>query len=403
MNAAGKVFSKTTFGMIEMFSGLKKSSLRKAISVCEAVSNGDFEARITNITETGEAGELMHAINLLIDRTDAYLRESKACLDYVSRNQHFRLIAEKGMVGSFKAAAHSINAATGAIKEKHDGFCELAAHFETRLKDVVESVSYSVSDLNTMSTNVADACGKASEQSLVVASGAEEASVNMQSVAASTEELTSSIAEINRQVVSAADIATGAVAKSQAMSREIDSLSGMSTKIGEVVQLINDIAAQTNLLALNATIEAARAGEMGRGFAIVAQEVKTLAGQTANATEEINMQISSLQEITSNAVEANAQINEAIERVSEISTAIASAVEQQTTATGEIAHNIEEAAAGAADVSSSIVGVQSATEGTRKISERVVVAAGNLHEQEAGLQQLRNEMNAFLAAATKVG
>ncbi|MBD1545308.1 methyl-accepting chemotaxis protein [Roseibium aggregatum] len=386
-----------------MFSGLKKSSLRKATAVCKAVANGDFEARITNITETGEAAELMHAINLLIDRTDAYLRESKACLDYVSRNQHFRLIAEKGMVGSFQAAARSINTATFKIKEKHDGFCKVAADFEHQLKDVVDAVSHSVSDLNIVSKNVADSSSQVSEQSLVVAAGAEEASANMQSVAASTEELTGSIAEINRQVMSAAEIAAGAVTKSQAMSKEIDSLSSMSMKIGEVVQLINDIAAQTNLLALNATIEAARAGEMGKGFAIVAQEVKALASQTAGATEEINMQISGLQEVTSKAVGANAEISEAIERVSEISTAIASAVEQQTTATGEIAQNVEEAANGATDVTQSVVGIQTASAGTREISARVVEAAGSLHDQEAHLQKLRDEMNAFLATATKVG
>lgn len=386
-----------------MFSGLKKASLRKAIGVCKAVANGDFEARITNITETGEAAELMHAINLLIDRTDAYLRESKACLDYVSRNQHFRLIAEKGMVGSFQDAARSINTATWAIKEKHEGFCRIAEDFEHQLKDVVSSVSESVTDLNTVSANVANACSQTNEQSLVVAAGAEEASANMQSVAASTEELTSSIAEINRQVVSAADIAASAVTKSQAMNREIDSLSNMSAKIGEVVQLINDIAAQTNLLALNATIEAARAGEMGKGFAIVAQEVKALAGQTANATEEINTQISGLHDITTNAVNANAEISEAIERVSDISSAIASAVEQQTSATGEIAHNVEEAATGAKDVTKSIIGVQSATEETKQLSNRVVGAAGNLKIQENSLQKLRDGMNEFLATATKVG
>ncbi|WP_428669785.1 methyl-accepting chemotaxis protein, partial [Roseibium sp.] len=154
---------------------------------------------------------------------------------------------------------------------------------------------------------------------------------------------------------------------------------------------------------LNATIEAARAGEMGKGFAIVAQEVKALAGQTASATEEINAQISGLQEATSKAVDANAEISEAIESVSEISAAIASAVEQQAAATGEIAHNVEEAATGASDVTRSISGVQEATTQTKQVSQRVVTAAGQLHEQEADLQRLRNEMIEFLATATKVG
>ncbi|WP_415715675.1 methyl-accepting chemotaxis protein [Roseibium sp.] len=386
-----------------MISNLSKKSLNKAITVCEAVANGDFEARITNISEKGDAARLMHAINMLIDRTDAYLRESKACLEYVSRNQHFRLIAEKGMLGSFRDSAISINKATWAIKNKHDGFCSLASDFESKLKDVVETVTESVNDLNVMSSNVADACTKTSEQSLVVASGAEEAATNMQSVAASTEELTSSISEINRQVVSAAETANHAVEKSRTMSIEINSLSQTSSKIGEVVQLINDIASQTNLLALNATIEAARAGEMGRGFAIVAQEVKALAGQTATATEEINNQITGLQDVTTRAVDACAKISQSIETVSEVSTAIASAVEQQTAATGEISHNVDEAAAGAADVTKGIASVQQATVDTQQTSARVLDAAKTLQVQEESLQDLRKEMNSFLASATKVG
>ncbi|MBO6507667.1 MAG: methyl-accepting chemotaxis protein [Roseibium sp.] len=382
---------------------MSKKSLNKAITVCEAVANGDFEARITNISEKGDAARLMHAINMLIDRTDAYLRESKACLEYVSRNQHFRLIAEKGMLGSFRDSAISINKATWAIKKKHDGFCSLASDFESKLKDVVETVTESVNDLNVVSSNVADACTKTSEQSLVVASGAEEAATNMQSVAASTEELTSSISEINRQVVSAAETANHAVEKSRTMSIEINSLSQTSSKIGEVVQLINDIASQTKLLALNATIEAARAGEMGRGFAIVAQEVKALAGQTATATEEINNQITGLQDVTTRAVDACAKISQSIETVSEVSTAIASAVEQQTAATGEISHNVDEAAAGAADVTKGIASVQQATVDTQQTSARVLDAAKTLQVQEESLQDLRKEMNSFLASATKVG
>ena len=349
-----------------MFKGGKTSSITKIKDVCEAVANGDFEARILNITETGEMGETMHAINRMIDRTDAYMRESKACLEYVSRNQYFRTIAEKGMVGSFGESAATINRATEVIKKRSDDFSEIATRFEGQMKDVVESVSVAVSGLQDVSGAVGKSSEETKEQAMTVSAGAEEASANMQSVAASTEEMTSAIGEINRQVVQASEITSTAVNKSKAMSEQIGSLASASDKIGEVIQLINDIAAQTNLLALNATIEAARAGEAGKGFAVVAQEVKSLASQTAKATEDTSAQIAEIQQATESAVGANTEISETISNVSEISTMIAAAVEEQSTATQEIARNVEEAAAGTTDVSSGIALVRAGADETQE-------------------------------------
>ncbi len=258
-------------------------------------------------------------------------------------------------------------------------------------------------ELKSASGEMARASEAASGRSLDVSSGAEEAAANMRNVADTTEELTGSIGEINRQVMNAAEIARGTVEKSHAMNREIDGLSEMSQRIGVVVQLINDIAAQTNLLALNATIEAARAGEMGRGFAIVAHEVKALAGQTVTATKEISDEILSLQEVTGNAVVANAGISEAIEKVSDISSAITSAVEQQNSATGEIARNVEEAERGAGNITAGISAVRTANEGTAEISAQVLHASGSLSDQVEYLQKIRSDLNAFLATAMKVG
>ncbi|PTW62682.1 methyl-accepting chemotaxis sensory transducer [Breoghania corrubedonensis] len=386
-----------------MFFRSKRASLRKATEVCKKVANGDFEARILNIDDKDDAAELMHAINLLIDRTDAYLRESKTCLDYVGQNRHFRLISEKGMVGSFSAAARSINEATHKIRDRHETFSDLASRLEKRLHETVGRIGEATSELKDASGEMARASAAASERSLDVSSGAEQAAANMRNVAGTTDELTESIGEINRQVISAAEIAKGTVEKSKAMNREIDGLSDMSQRIGVVVQLINDIAAQTNLLALNATIEAARAGEMGKGFAVVAQEVKALAGQTAKATEEINGEIFSLQSATGNAVVANAEISESIEKVSEISNAIASAVEQQTAATGEIARNVDEAARGAGSITAGISALRTASEGTSEISGQVHHASGSLAEEVTYLQEIRSDLNAFLATAKKVG
>jgi len=386
-----------------MFGRQSRKSIAKARAVCEAAASGDFEARIVGITEKGELGELMQAINLLIDRTDAYMRESKACLEYVSRNQHFRLIAERGMVGSFLASARAINTATYSIKNRNDKFEKIGNDFEDQLETIVQTVSSAVNDLETVSSTVSTMSNSANEQSTIVAAGAEQASANMQGVAAATEELTSAIGEINRQVVQSADISMNAVEKSLQMSEQIEGLNEASQKIGDVIELVNAIAEQTNLLALNATIESARAGEAGKGFAVVAQEVKSLAGQTARATEDTRVQIDSIQEATQLAVLANREISDTIGQVNEISTTIASAVEEQSAATLEIARNVEEAATGTSDVSASITLVRDATSETQDAATKVLRTSEVLSEQGSSLQNLRDEMHGFLQEIRKVG
>ena len=165
-------------------------------------------------------------------------------------------------------------------------------------------------------------------------------------------------------------------------------------KIGEVVDLINDIASQTNLLALNATIEAARAGDAGKGFAVVANEVKSLATQTAKATVEIGDQVKAVQDETSNAVGAIKEISNTIDNLRQISSAIAAAVEEQGSATQEIARNVQQAATGTQDVSANITGVTEAATTTGAAAQQVLASAGDLAKNS---EQLHYEVTNFLA------
>jgi methyl-accepting chemotaxis protein len=396
------IANKTIRGMIMLNLG-QRAAISKALKVCKAVAEGDFEARILNITETGETGELMHEINRLIDRTDAYLRESKACMQYVSRNQYFRHISEKGMVGAFQSSTRVINQAIDATKCKCDDFSRIASDFEINLDTVVDTVSKSVAELNNHSSVVKSMSESTSEKAITVSAGAEQSSANMQGVAGATEELTSSINEISEQVSLSADTTAIAVVKAGSMGDEIRALQQASEKINDVVQLINDIAGQTNLLALNATIEAARAGEAGKGFAVVASEVKALAAQTETATKTIASQIEDIQKTTRKAVNTNSDIRQTIAQVNEYSSSIASAVEEQGAATREIAQNVNEVASGTSDISSSIGDIQKSTGEMLKTANSIYTASAELTRQNDVLENLRDQMKNFNIKLNKTG
>jgi methyl-accepting chemotaxis protein len=185
--------------------------------------------------------------------------------------------------------------------------------------------------------------------------------------------------------VQSTDTAAQAVQKADRTNLTVHGLATAAQKIGDVVSLINDIASQTNLLALNATIEAARAGDAGKGFAVVANEVKTLASQTAKATDEITVQVSAMRDATDEAVSAIHSIGETIGSINEITTTIASAVEEQGVATREIARNVMQAAQGTDEMSTDIVEVRDATGKTGIAAKQVLVTAEQVSQQSAAL------------------
>jgi methyl-accepting chemotaxis protein len=229
--------------------------------------------------------------------------------------------------------------------------------FDTSMQSALDALVAASAEMRSTSANMTTVAEGSGQQAATVAAAFKHASANVQTVASASEELTASIAEIASQVIQAAEISAKAVHETEETDAKVDGLSEAAARIGEAVQLINDIASQTNLLALNATIEAARAGDAGKGFAVVASEVKALANQTAKATEEISGQVAGIRSATAEVVTAIKTIGSTIDKVSEISSSIASAVEEQNAATSEISRNTQEAAANTAGVADNIAGL----------------------------------------------
>jgi len=280
-----------------------------------------------------------------------------------------------------------------AAEEKRAAMIALADDFEAKVGGVVTEVSTQANRMQESATQLTATAEETSRQATAVAAASEEASTNVQTVAAATEELSSSISEISRQVTESARMSGKAVEDVGRTGQTVEALADAAQKIGNVVQLISEIASQTNLLALNATIEAARAGEAGKGFAVVASEVKSLASQTARATEEIGAQINEIQAATGQSVEAMRSIGETIASMNSIASTIAAAVEEQGAATSEIARNVQQAAAGTSEVSSNITGVTRAAEDTGTAAGMVQKAAADLGGQAT---ELRSAVGQFL-------
>ncbi|UUX49517.1 methyl-accepting chemotaxis protein [Nisaea acidiphila] len=263
----------------------------------------------------------------------------------------------------------------------------LSDQLEQELQTAVAAIAAEMDQMRERSASMTSSSENVKEESIAVAAASEEANVNVNTVAAASEEMAQSIQEIGRQIEESTRIAREASDNIERTNGTVEGLANAADKIGQVVGLITDIAEQTNLLALNATIEAARAGEAGKGFAVVASEVKSLANQTGSATEDISGQVRSIQEIATEAVSAMRRIAETVEQINEISDQIAGAMGQQTQTTDEIARNIQEAAAGTREVSTKISSVADAAEQNGAMSREVSTSAVTIAQQMEQLQE----------------
>lgn len=328
------------------------------------LADGDVTVEISGADRRNELGEMARALEVFRDNARERQRlQAEHDADQAARN----------------ARAARIEA--------------LVRDFDLEIAELVDQVAGAANELESTAVEMTRIAEQTNAHAGSASAATEQTSTNVQTVAAATDELTSSIREIGRQVTESARITALAVREADATASTVHGLAEAADRIGRVVDLINGIAAQTNMLALNATIEAARAGDAGKGFAVVAGEVKSLAGQTGKATADIAAQISAIQAATERSVEAFRAIGGTIDNINEISTTIASAVEEQTAATGEIARNVQQAAVGSQEVSTTVSQVNRAADDTGSAA-RSLAQATDLLSAQAG--RLRHDIDAFL-------
>ena len=321
-----------------------------------SIAGGDLDVTIHGVERGDEIGSMAQAVEVF----------RKASIE---RN---RLEAEE-------------RAAVARREKRAQTIEHLTTNFESMVATMLGSVTSAATQLESSASVMSANAEQTTQQANHVRVATDKAADNVHTVAAASEELYAAIGEIGRQVAQSSETVKAAAVEAESTTAIVKGLAESSGRIGEVINLINDIASQTNLLALNATIEAARAGEAGKGFAVVANEVKSLASQTARATDEIISQIAAVQDSTNLAVGAIGGIVTRIDEINDITSAIAAAVEEQGAATGEIARNVDEASKGTKEVVHNIDGVSSAASETSAVSAQVLSASNSLKGQTSTL------------------
>ncbi len=399
----------------------------EAGSVVNAIANGDLSQKMPLEVEgrplKGELLNISTTVNNLADTVKAYASEKNRVARELSIEGKLsaRAVIE-GATGVWKELAENINQMAAILQEEVSAIAQVtkaiangdlsqkievqtAGEFKQlmdnanqmatnltesvrKIADVATAVAHASEDLATVSEQLSENAEHTAAQANAASSAAEEVSRNAQVVATGVEEMSASIKEIAKSAAEAARVATTAVKTTESTNQTITKLGQSSTEIGNVIKVITSIAQQTNLLALNATIEAARAGEAGKGFAVVANEVKELAKQTAKATEDISQKIEAIQTDTKSAVEATGEITAIINQINDFQYTIASAVEEQTATTNEIARNVAEAALGTSEIAKNIANVAEAAQSTTASSSNTLKSGGELAQLASDLQAL---------------
>ncbi|MDM9384846.1 HAMP domain-containing methyl-accepting chemotaxis protein [Chlorogloeopsis sp. ULAP01] len=398
--------------------------LQPLLAAMKAARNGDFTVRLP--VENNGLGEIATVFNEWVSLNQSFANEVNRFAAKVGAEGKLGSQAVvKGIGGSWKELLDNLNRMSSQLSKQIQSINEvtlavaqgnLSKHIEAgnagefkqltnnanqminnlkssirQMAEVATAVASSSEELTAVSKEMTDNAKQTAAQATSASASAEQVNQNTSTVVTAVEEMNASIREIAKTVAQGAKVATEAVKTADRTNETIDKLGQSSVEIGKVIKVITSIAGQTNLLALNATIEAARAGDAGRGFAVVANEVKELAKQTANATEDISQRIEAIQTDTKSAIQAITQITDIINQINDLQSTIASAIEEQTATTNEIARNIAEAAKGTSDIAKNIgfvaLNAQSTTTGASNTSQ----AATELARMAADLQKAVNK------------
>jgi len=371
------------------------NSVQGITKTMTVLASGNLEVDVPYNDRVDEIGEMASAVQIFKENAIERIRLQAEQAQTEERQREEKLQEEKRQQD--KEAADRAAQEEREEKEQSERraqMLELADQFEAKVLTVVNKVGTSAENMEHAAQGMSATAAETTDRANFVSQSATSANSNAQMVAAATEELSASVREITGQTNQSSESARGAVHKTEQAAHDISALAEAAQKIGTVINLINDIAEQTNLLALNATIEAARAGEAGRGFAVVASEVKNLAEQTANATQEISDQVGGMQSATSKAVNAIGEINNLISGIESTAVSIASAVEEQDASTQEIARNVGEVSNGVGEVSGTIEQVREGAKSTGEGAAEVLDAAQSLSTIAS---DLRSQVESFLS------
>jgi len=372
--------------------GLSPQRVKPGITLTELMAlrraagsfTGDAAAYQRELAAAIGAGKMLNSEAVLADgRLVAMRNRPLPAGGWVSTHED---ITERRRAARERAAAQD-------EKSRRDRLDGTMTQFRSRIEALLGAMADSTASMRGSAERLLDVSEQTSQRADTAAQNSHEASTNVEIAAAATDELNSSIGEIDQQLAHAGNVVRTAVGEAHGTHRQIDVLARTANEIGDVIKLIRAIAGQTNLLALNATIEAARAGETGRGFAVVASEVKSLAVQTAKATETIAAQIAAVQSSTSHAVDGIGRIAARMQEIDTCTSTVANAVVQQSAAAREIAQNVLGAADGSKIAAAVLGEVANATAETRR-SARTVLDASDVVRQAAA--ELRHELEEFL-------